>query len=658
MSNLSVNAIRALSIDAINKSKSGHPGICLGAAPMAYTLFTKHLKANPKDSQWFNRDRFVLSAGHGSMLLYSLLHLSGYKLSIEDLKQFRQWGSLTPGHPEVGHTDGVDATSGPLGQGIPTAVGMAMAEAFLAAKFNQNDLNVVDHYTYALCGDGDLQEGATSEASQLAGHLKLGKLIVLFDSNDITLDGDLKMSFSGDIKKRYEAYGWQVIVVEDGNDIEAIDRAIIEAKADISRPTLIEIKTIIGYGSSKQGSSATHGAPLGQEDGDFAKANYGWTYAPFEVPEEVYEDFKKTIQTRGKREQNKWKKTLKQLEISNSILYTELMNAINGTTPIDFEAIMPNHEVGYVQATRNSSHDCINAIANNHTTFIGGSADLSKSCMTTIKTETNYEPGNYAGRNINYGIREFGMAIMNNGMLLHGGVRTFGATFFVFSDYAKPAVKMAALAKIPSILVFTHDSIAVGEDGPTHEPVEQMAMFRAMPNVNVIRPCDANETAAAWQIAMETTDRPTVLVLSRQNLRVEANSNYENVKKGAYIASKEQNNLDAILIATGSEVNLAIDAQKALLEKGIDVRVVSMPSFNLFEAQTKKYQKEILPPACKNRVGIEMLSSFGWDRYIGSKGKMMAVDIYGASAPGDVVIKNYGFTVEAVMDNVSKLVKK
>lgn len=656
---LSVNALRTLSIDAIEKANSGHPGLPMGAAPMAYTLWTDFMNHNPKNSKWFNRDRFVLSAGHGSALLYSLLHLSGYDVSIEDLKSFRQWGAKTPGHPEVNDTDGVEATTGPLGQGIAMAVGMAMAEAHLAALYNKEDFQVVDHYTYALISDGDIMEGISHEAASLAGHLGLGKLIALYDSNHISLDGELDKAFSENTAERFQAYNWQVLTVKDGNNLEEIRAALKEAKANTEQPTLIEVKTIIGYGSpNKSNSSASHGAPLGEEEVKLTKENYGWDYEPFHVPQEVYADFEEKIIQNGMEKEEEWKKLLASYKEAYPELAASLEATIQGELPEGWEQSLPVFEPGKdTMATRASSGKVLNAIAKEIPTFFGGSADLASSNKTTMVDGGDFSRNDYAGRNIWFGVREHAMGAMLNGMALHGGLKVFGATFFVFNDYLRPAIRLAALMNQPVTYVFTHDSIAVGEDGPTHEPIEQLASLRAMPGISVIRPADANETAAAWRLAIESKDQPTALVLTRQNVpTLEGTSDkaYEGVKKGAYVISdSEKETPDAILIATGSEVQLAIRAQTALKKENIDVRVVSMPSFDRFEAQDETYQKEVLPPHVKSRVAIEMGSTFGWDRYVGDHGRILGIDRFGASAKGEKVVEEYGFTVE----NVVKYVK-
>ncbi|MBO9128930.1 transketolase [Bacillus sp. 165] len=661
---LAINTIRTLSIDAIEKSNSGHPGMPMGAAPMTYTLWTKFMNHNPSNPHWFNRDRFVLSAGHGSMLLYSMLHLSGYDVTMEDIKSFRQWGSRTPGHPEYGHTAGVEATTGPLGQGIATAVGMAMAERHLAAKYNRDSYNVVDHYTYAICGDGDLMEGVSAEASSLAAHLQLGRLIVLYDSNDISLDGDLHRSFSESVEERYKAYGWQVIRVEDGNDVEAIAKALEEAKADETHPTLIEIKTTIGFGSpNKAGKSSSHGSPLGKEETVLTKSAYTWGFEhDFYVPEEVYEHFKTVIQDAGEKKETEWSTMLSEYSDRYPQLAQELQDAIEGKLPEGWDNHLPQYEVGKGVATRNSSGEAINAIAEAVPFFFGGSADLAGSNKTYMNNEQDFSRDNYSGKNIWYGVREFAMGAAMNGIALHGGLKTYGGTFFVFSDYLRPAIRLAALMKLPVTYVLTHDSIAVGEDGPTHEPVEQLASLRAMPGLSIIRPADANESVAAWKIALTSTDKPTALVLSRQNLPTlegAKENTYEKVSKGAYIVSpSKKDTADAILIATGSEVGLAVEAQQALVNQGIDVSVVSMPSVDLFEEQSAEYKESVLPKSITKRLAIEMGSSLGWHRYVGFDGDVLGIDTFGASAPGEKIMEEYGFTAENVVAKVKALLQK
>ncbi len=646
---LSIATVRSLGIDMINKANSGHPGMVLGSAPALYTLFTKEMKIFPKESNWFNRDRFVLASGHASSLLYSLLHLSGFDLTIEDLKQFRQWKSRTPGHPEVEMTDGVDASSGPLGQGIPTAVGMAMAERFLAKKYNQENFDVVDHYTYVLCGDGDMQEGVTYEASSLAGHLSLGKLIVLYDSNHVTLDGPLDYSFSENVKKRYEAMSWQVLCVDDGNDITAIHKAIKKAKKEKFKPTLVIVDTVIGYGSKNQGTNKVHGAPLGMEDGKATKQSYGFNHDDFYVPNEVYEDFQKNVFNRGKRTFNKWKKMMKEYKNIYPELYKELSNAVQGKYVFDYSDMLKDFPQGFSEATRNTSEKLINAIAAQNPTFMSGTADLASSTKTTIYDSSRFSCEDYTGRNLFFGIREFAMVAIMNGMTLHTGIKVAAGGFMVFSDYFKAALRMACLMKLPIILPLSHDSIAVGEDGPTHQPVEQLAMMRSMVNIQVLRPADAYEMCAAWKLALESKETPTVLALTRQNVSNLTQATYENVASGAYIVSSEKSKLDGILIATGSEVELAIQAQKELFKQGHDVRVVSIPSMELFNKQSDEYKESVLPSYMRRRLAIEMGTSFGWHQYIGLDGAMLSVDQFGSSAPADKIIENYGFTVDNVV---------
>ncbi|EGO8416842.1 transketolase [Enterococcus faecalis] len=657
---LGVNTIRTLSIEAVQKANSGHPGLPMGAAPMAYALWTKHLKVNPTTSRnWVDRDRFVLSAGHGSAMLYSLLHLSGYNVTIDDLKNFRQWDSKTPGHPEVHHTDGVEATTGPLGQGIAMAVGMAMAEAHLAATYNRDSFPIMDHYTYAICGDGDLMEGVSQEASSMAGHMKLGKLIVLYDSNDISLDGPTSKAFTENVGARYEAYGWQHILVKDGNDLDEIEAAIEAAKAETDKPTLIEVKTVIGYGAPKEGTSSVHGAPIGEEGITAAKAVYGWEYPDFTVPEEVAARFKETMIDEGQKAEAAWNEMFKNYEHAHPELAKQFKEAFANRLPEGWEQELPKYELGTSAASRVTSKETIQAISKVVPSFWGGSADLSASNNTMVAAEKDFEPGQYEGRNIWFGVREFAMAAAMNGIQLHGGSHVYGGTFFVFTDYLRPAIRLAALQKVPVTYVLTHDSVAVGEDGPTHEPIEQLASVRCIPNVHVIRPADGNETVAAWKIAMTSTETPTILVLSRQNLPVlEGTLEHasDSVQKGAYVLSPQKGEQPAgILIATGSEVNLAVEAQAKLAEEGIDVSVVSMPSFDLFEKQSAEYKESVLPKAVTKRVAIEAAASFGWKRYVGTEGKTITIDHFGASAPGGLVLEKFGFTPENVVNTYKSL---
>ncbi|ASN05622.1 transketolase [Virgibacillus necropolis] len=660
---LSINTIRTLAIDAIENANSGHPGLPMGAAPMAYTLWTDFMNQNPKNSKWFNRDRFVLSAGHGSMLLYGLLHLAGYDVTIDDLKDFRQWDSKTPGHPEVHHTDGVEATTGPLGQGIAMSVGMAMAEAHLAATFNKEDLSIIDHHTYALISDGDLMEGISHETASLAGHLGLGKLIALYDSNDISLDGDLDRSFSDNTEQRFNAYGWQVIRVEDGNDVNALRNAIKEAKENTKQPTLIEVKTVIGFGSpNKSASSASHGAPLGLDEVKLTKEAYQWPHDDFHVPEEVYADFNEKIGKNGEDVEDNWNQLFDNYKEKYPEDAKKLEQAINGDLPLDWDKELPIYEPEKDNlATRASSGEVLNAISSKLPNFFGGSADLAGSNKTSVNEQTDFSRENYAGKNIWFGVREFAMAAALNGMALHGGLKVYAGTFFVFSDYLRPAVRLSAIMNIPVTYVFTHDSIAVGEDGPTHEPIEHLPAFRAMPGLSLIRPADGNETQAAWRLAVESTDRPTALVLTRQGLPTLEGTKehaYEGVKKGAYVVSKgEKETPDALLLATGSEVQLAVKAQKQLQEKNIHVNVVSMPSWDRFNEQDIAYQNEVIPPHVKSRLGIEMASPFGWERYVGDQGAVLGIDTFGASAKGEKVMEEYGFTVDNVVKHVEKLIK-
>ncbi|MDM5301958.1 transketolase [Bacillus subtilis] len=660
----SVATIRTLSIDAIEKANSGHPGMPMGAAPMAYTLWTKFMNVSPANPGWFNRDRFVLSAGHGSALLYSMLHLSGFDLSIEDLKGFRQWGSKTPGHPEFGHTAGVDATTGPLGQGIAMAVGMAIAERHLAETYNRDSFNVVDHYTYSICGDGDLMEGISSEAASLAGHLQLGRLIVLYDSNDISLDGDLDRSFSENAKQRFEAMNWEVLYVEDGNNIEELTAAIEKARQNEKKPTLIEVKTTIGFGSpNRAGTSGVHGAPLGKEESKLTKEAYAWTYEEdFYVPSEVYEHFAKAVKESGEKKEQEWNAQFAKYKEVYPELAEQLELGIKGELPKDWDQEVPVYEKGSSLASRASSGEVLNGLAEKIPFFVGGSADLAGSNKTTIKNAGDFTAADYSGKNFWFGVREFAMGAALNGMALHGGLRVFGGTFFVFSDYLRPAIRLAALMGLPVTYVFTHDSIAVGEDGPTHEPVEQLASLRAMPNLSLIRPADGNETAAAWKLAVQSNEQPTALVLTRQNLPTidqTAEEALAGVEKGAYVVSKSKNETpDALLIASGSEVGLAIEAQAELAKDNIDVSVVSMPSMDRFDKQSNEYKNAVLPADVKKRLAIEMGSSFGWGKYTGLEGDVLGIDRFGASAPGETVINEYGFSVPNVVNRVKALLNK
>ncbi|HEL1639966.1 TPA: transketolase [Streptococcus suis] len=656
MSQLSVNAIRFLGIDAIEKSKSGHPGAVMGQAPMAYSLFANHVRINPAVPEWVNRDRFVLSTGHGSMLIYALLHLSGFEdVTMDEIKNFRQWGSKTPGHPEYGHTKGVDVTTGPLGQGISTAVGLAQAERFLAAKYNKEGYNLFDHYTYVICGDGDLMEGVSAEAASYAGLQKLDKLVVLYDSNDICLDGSTEDALTENVRTRFEAYGWHTALVEDGTDLDAIHVAIEKAKV-AGKPSLIEVKTVIGYGApTKAGSNSSHGAPLGAEEAEGTRKALGWDYAPFEIPAEVYADYKEKVADRGAAAYDAWTKLVEDYKVAYPELAAEVTAVIEGTDPVvikpeDFPAL----ENGFSQATRNSSQDAINVAAGVLPNFFGGSADLSHSNMTFIKGDGLQDAANPLNRNIQFGVREFAMGAILNGLALHSNLRVYGGTFLVFSDYVKAAIRLSALQGLPVTYVFTHDSIAVGEDGPTHEPIEHLAGLRAMPNLNVFRPADARETQAAWYLSLTSKSTPSVLALTRQNLTVEEGTDFDKVAKGAYVVY-EVAGFDTILLASGSEVNLAVKAAKELEVAGTKVRVVSVPSTELFDAQDAAYKEEILPSAVRRRLAIEMGATQSWYKYVGLDGKVLGIDTFGASAPAQTVIDNYGFTVENVVKLVGEL---
>ncbi|GGB58645.1 transketolase [Lentibacillus populi] len=658
ISQLSINTIRTLTIDSVEKAQHGHPGMPMGAAPMAYALWKNIMNMNPENPSWFNRDRFILSAGHGSMLQYSLLHLAGYNLPLDELKRFRQWGSKTPGHPEYGITPGVEATTGPLGQGIPASVGMALAERHLAETYNREGFPVVDHYTYTICGDGDLMEGISYEAASFAGHLKLGRLIVLYDSNDTSLDGELALSFSENIKKRFESHNWQYLYVEDGNDIEAIEKAIKEAKAEENRPTIIEIKTKIGYGAPTiEGKSDAHSDPIGQEEIKRAKAFYKWDYEEdFYVPEEVYEDFS-SIKINGTVKEKEWNQLFEQYKEKYPELARELNRIVAGELPENWDANLPSYQEGDTLATRASASEVLQVLATNIPELVGGSADLDSSTKTRLKAFCDLNKENYAGRNVWFGVREFAMGAIANGMALHH-LKPFVSTFFVFSDYIRPAIRLAALMEVPVTYVFTHDSIAVGQDGPTHQPVEQLAAFRAMPGITVLRPADANETKEAWQIAASQTNRPTILVLGRQGVPTLKGTDIlaeEGVQKGAYVISQAKGTPAGILIAAGSEVNLALKAQNQLANEGIFVNVVSMPSWDLFDKQSTEYKESVLPSNLQTRLTIEMGSKVGWKEYAGSNGAVMSIDTFGASGPGEEVIKHFGFTVENVVKNFKEL---
>jgi transketolase len=659
LSNLAINTIRTLSIDGVENAKSGHPGLPMGAAPMAYVLFQRHLRHDPADPRWPDRDRFVLSAGHGSMLLYSLLHLTGYDVSLDELKRFRQWDSKTPGHPECFMTPGVEATTGPLGQGSANAVGMAMAERFLAHRFNQDNHKIVDHYTYALVSDGDLMEGVAAEAGSLAGHLKLGKLIYLYDANDVTLDGPLHLSFSEDVGARYRSYGWHVQTVSAGDtDLDAIDKAITAAKAETEKPSLIIVKTTIGYGSpNKAGTAAAHGSPLGPAETELAKKQLGWeAKEPFFVPPVVAEHFRDAVR-RGKEQSKNWQEKFRAFENAHPDLAKDWRLAWQRQLPSGWSDDLPTFAPGdKALATREAGGLVENAIAKKVPWLFGGDADLGCSTKTLISNGGSFEGQSGGGRNIHFGVREHAMGSICNGLDYHGGVRPFASTFFCFSDYMRPAVRIAALNKQPVVYVWTHDSIGLGEDGPTHQPVEHLMSLRAMPNLYVVRPADANETREAWKLAMSRTDGPTALVLSRQSVpHLEHKNLAGDFQKGAYIL-KDAARPAAILLATGSEVMLALAAEKLLADKGIATRVVSMPCWELFAAQPAAYREQVLPKSITARVSVEAGVTLGWERWVGDKGTAIGVDRFGGSAPAEVIYRELGLTPQHIADAVKRLV--
>jgi len=645
LDDLCVNTIRTLAMDAVQAANSGHPGAPMGLAAAAYVLWTRVLKHNPKNPDWVDRDRFVLSGGHASMLLYSLLHLTGYKLSLKEIKNFRQWGSQTPGHPEYGHTPGVETTTGPLGQGFANAVGMAMAECHLAAIFNRGSQKIVDHHTYVMCGDGDMMEGITSEAASLAGHLGLGKLICIYDDNKISIEGSTGLAFTENVAARFRAYHWQVLEVKDGNDLAAIEKALKEARAETAKPTLIALRTHIAYGSpNKQDSHGAHGAPLGEDEIRLTKENLGWPpNKKFYVPAEARKVFGKCTE-KGRKAETAWNKEIKAYAKKYPELALNWQAAIDGILPRRWDAGVPNFKEGKAIATRAASGQVLNALAENLPTLIGGSADLAPSNNTIIKSSSDFQKNAYAGRNIRFGVREHAMGAVLTGMVLHKGVRPYGGTFLVFADYCRPALRLAALMKQPVIYVFTHDSVAVGEDGPTHQPVEHLAALRTIPGLTVIRPADATETAAAWRVAIKTVNAPVALILSRQNLPV--------LNRRQYPAAI------ALAIGSGSEVHLCLEAQGRLAKKGVAARVVSMPSWELFERASKNYQDKVLPPKVTARVAIEAGISMGWERYAGSRGAVIGIDRFGASAPGATVMDKYGMKAAAVVSKAMSLLKR
>ncbi len=661
----SLQTLRFLSADIVQKANSGHPGLPMGAAVLAYTIWMKHLRHNPKNPTWLNRDRFILSGGHGSALLYSLLHLTGYDLSLDDLKNFRQFGSITPGHPEYGLTPGVETTTGPLGQGFANGVGMAIAEEHLAAEFNVSGFDIVNHFVYAIVTDGDLMEGIASEAASLAGHLRLGKLIYLYDDNHISIDGSTDLAFTEDRAVRFNAYGWHTQIVADGNDIAAIDEAILKAKAD-PRPSLILCRTIIGYGlPTRAGTAKAHGEPPGDEELNSAKKAVGWPIEPrFFIPEDVSEHYRQSVSA-GVQSQTAWETQFETYKISNRQKADELSRRMGRILPLDWARELPRFKPDPKGiATRAASGKALNSAASILPELVGGSADLAPSNNTWLQGETAFQADNRSGRNFHFGVREHAMGAVVNGMCYHGGVRPFGATFLIFSDYMRPAIRLSALSHLPSIWVFTHDSIGVGEDGPTHQPIEHIASLRAIPNLVVIRPGDANETSAAWKVAINRTTGPTALILSRQNLPILQFTSRDNdalppVDRGAYIlAEMGDGKPQIILMASGSELNLVVEAAALLVEKGICVRVVSFPSWELFTAQEKDYRDEVFPPGITARLAVEAGVSQGWERWVGDSGAVIAIDKFGASGPAKTLFENYGLTVEKIVEKAGEILKK
>ena len=658
---LCINTIRTLAIDGVQKANSGHPGAPMGMAPMAYTLWTRFLKYNPKNPDWPNRDRFILSAGHASMLIYSLLHLTGYDLPLDELKNFRQSGSKTPGHPEYGLTPGIEVTTGPLGQGISVAVGMAMAERILAQRFNRSEHTIVNHYTYAIASDGDLMEGVASEAASLAGHLKLGKLICLYDDNSVTIEGNTRLAFTEDVGKRFEAYGWHVRRIESGTDVGVISTAIESAQRETSRPSLICIKTHIAHGSpNKQDSESAHGSPLGEAEVRLTKQQYNWPESPtFYIPDDALEYLRKCVD-QGAAWEQEWQAQFEAYAQKYPELSKEWECMVSGELPDGWESALPNFPVDKQIATRSASGKVLNALAGKVPSLIGGSADLGPSNKTTLDNYGSISAESFEGRNIHFGVREHAMGAILNGLALYGGLIPFGGTFLVFSDYMRPTIRLAALMKQRVIYVFTHDSIGVGEDGPTHQPVEHVAALRTIPNLTVIRPADATETAIAWKVALERKDGPTALALTRQDLPVLDRSKYPSadmVAKGAYVLADADNAPELILMASGSEVSLALEAHQELMKNGVAVRVVSMPSWELFEQQPQLYKDEVLPPDITARIAIEMGVAQGWQRYAGDKGDLITIERFGASAPAEIVMEKYGFSVQNVVNCAIELLK-
>lgn len=658
---LAINALRILAAEAVQAANSGHPGLPMGAAPMAHTLWTRHLRFNPRDPAWPNRDRFVLSAGHGSMLLYALLYLCGFDLSMQQIRRFRQWGSATPGHPEFGHTPGVETTTGPLGQGLGNAVGMALAEAHLGAEFNVEGHVPVDHFTYVIAGDGDLMEGVQSEASSIAGHLGLGKLIVLYDDNKITIDGPTELAFSENVPGRFDAYGWHTQVVADGTDVEAIDVAIASAKAEGLRPSLIAVRTRIGEGSpNKANTSSAHGEPLGGEELELTKQNLGWTtQEPFKVPEEVLAHYRQAV-PRGEAAQSAWQQGMQAYESACPEAAAELQRRLAAKLPPDWDANLPRFQPDDAPlATRAASGKVLNALARRVPELIGGSADLSPSNKTLIDGSADFSRHAYAGRNIRFGVREHAMGAIINGLALHGGVRPYGGTFLIFHDYMRPAVRLAALMELPTIYVYTHDSIGLGEDGPTHQPIEQLASLRAIPGLVLIRPADANETREAWKVALQESG-PVALALTRQKVPVLDTERTGSLCRGGYVLvqADEDQDPDIILLATGSEVQLAVGAAESLAASGVRARVVSLPSWELFDRQSQEYRDSVLPSSVRCRLAIEAGVTLGWRRYVGDGGDVIGIDRFGASAPGSVNMEKFGFTIENVAARARTLLQR
>ena len=658
---LCINTIRALSIDAVQKAESGHPGLPLGAAPMAYVLWTRFLRHNPKNPKWENRDRFLLSAGHGSMLIYSLLHLTGYDLSLEEIKNFRQWGSKTPGHPENVLTPGVEITTGPLGQGFANGVGMAMASAHLAAKFNQKDFPVIDHYIYAIVSDGDLMEGVASEAASLAGHLKLGKLIYLYDDNHVTIEGFTNLAFSEDVPRRFQSYGWHTVTVEDGNDLEAIDAAIREAQSIGTQPSLISVKTTIGFGMPTAGTRKAHSDAPGEDAVKETKRHLGWPEdQQFYIPDEALRHFREAT-TRGEKYEAEWNELIGKYQKEHSDLSEDWRTTMSGELPADWEQHLPTFADAKAMATRAASGEVINALAPHLPMLIGGSADLGPSNNTDIKGGGDFEAGSYEGRTVHFGVREHAMGSTLTGMSLNGGLIPFGGTFLTFSDYMRPAIRLAALSEVQVVYVFTHDSVGLGEDGPTHQPIEHLAALRAIPHLFVIRPADSHEVREAWRTAILRRHGPTALALTRQKVALIDRTRFasaEGARQGAYVLAEAENGTPSlILMATGSEVSLALEARDKLQSEGIPTRVVSMPCWELFEEQPEPYRNEVLPKDVNARLAIEAGVRQGWDRYVGAAGDVVCLDRFGASAPGDVALKNLGFNSENVVKRARALVK-